>query len=111
MSDYPGEFEQLVLFALIRLGKDAYGVTIRQEVESRTKRNVSAGAVYTALERMEEKGFVTSRFGEPTRMRGGKRKKFYKLEPRGAKALSRAYAAVQAMAGGIRSFNRQKFES
>ena len=110
MSDYPGEFEQLVLFALIRLGKNAYGVTIRQEIENRARRHVSAGAVYTALERMEEKGFVTSWLGEPTRMRGGKRKKFYKLEPHGARALSRAYAAVQAMADGIESLRVRKLD-
>lgn len=101
MSDYPGEFEQLVLFALLRLGKGAYGVSIRQEIEARTRRNVSAGAVYTALERMEEKGYVASRLGDPTPERGGKRKKFYKLKPLGARALTRAYAGVQAMAEGL----------
>jgi PadR family transcriptional regulator PadR len=111
VSDYPGEFEQLVLFALLRLGKDAYGVTVRQEIAARTKRNVSAGAVYTALERMEAKGYVTSRLGDPTPERGGKRKKFYKLEPHGAKALGRAYAAVQAMAEGLENLKVRKYES
>ena len=111
MNDYPGEFEQLVLFALVRLAKTAYGVTIRQEIESRAKRHVSAGAVYTALERMEEKGYVSSWLGEPTRQRGGKRKKFYKLEPMGAKALGSAYAAIQAMAEGIQSLKVRKSES
>jgi DNA-binding PadR family transcriptional regulator len=110
MSDYPGEFEQLVLFALLRLGEDAYGVNIRQEIAARTKRNVSAGAVYTALERMEEKGYVTSRLGDPTPERGGKRKKFYRLKPHGAKALSRAYDGVQAMAEGLRNWKIREYE-
>lgn len=111
MTDYPGEFEQLVLFALVRLGKNAYGMTIRQEIEQRAKRHVSAGAVYTALERMEVKGYVTSWLGEPTRQRGGKRKKFYKLEPYGARVLSHAFAAIQAMAEGLPSLRARKFES
>lgn len=97
-----GEFEQLLLLALVRLGDEAYGVTIRREIEQRTgRRNVSAGAVYTALERLEARGLVRSTWGEPTAERGGKRKKFYRIEPLGMKALSRSYTALQQMARGL----------
>jgi len=96
-----GEFEQLLLFALVRLGDDAYGVTLRQEIETRTNRVVSAGAVYTAMERLEARGFVSSAIGEPTPQRGGKRKKHYKLEKAGAKALARSYNSLSAMAHGV----------
>jgi DNA-binding PadR family transcriptional regulator len=96
-----GEFEQLLLFALLRLGNDAYGVTLRREIESRTNRTVSAGAVYTAMERLESRGFVSSVVGEPTPQRGGKRKKYYRLEKAGAKALSRSYESLHEMARGV----------
>jgi DNA-binding PadR family transcriptional regulator len=61
-----GEFEQLILLALVRLGTDAYGVRMRKEIEARTGREISAGAIYTALERLEGRGFVSSHLGEPT---------------------------------------------
>ena len=96
-----GEFEQLLLFALLRVGDDAYGVTLRREIETRTSRVVSAGAVYTAMERLEARGFVSSAIGEPTPQRGGKRKKHYKLEKAGAKALARSHASLSAMARGV----------
>ena len=66
MAALLGDFEQRILFALIRLGADAYGVTIREEIEARTGRAVSAGALYTALDRLEKRGLVASRLGEPT---------------------------------------------
>jgi len=96
-----GEFEQLLLFALVRLGDDAYGVTVRREIAARTGRSVSAGAVYTSLERLEARGLVRSAWGEPTAERGGKRKKFYRIEPRGLRVLGRSYAALQQMARGL----------
>ena len=96
-----GEFEQLLLFALLRQGDEAYGVTLRREIETRTSRVVSAGAVYTAMERLEARGFVSSEIGEPTPQRGGKRKKHYKLEKAGAKALARSYGSLSAMAHGV----------
>lgn len=102
MRDSIGEFEQLILFALLRLGENAYGVTIRKEIEARTGRSISSGAVYTALERLEARGYVSSWLGEPTPERGGRRKKFYQLEPAGAKALSRCFEALQNMARGMR---------
>jgi DNA-binding PadR family transcriptional regulator len=96
-----GEFEQLLLFALLRLGEDAYGVTLRREIETRTSRAVSAGAVYTAMERLEARGFVSSFIGAPTPQRGGKRKKYYRLEQAGARALTRSYKSLHEMAKGV----------
>jgi PadR family transcriptional regulator PadR len=101
MSDRIGDFEQLILLALVRLGEDAYGVTIRREIESRTSRVISAGALYTALDRLETRGFVASRLGDPTPTRGGKRKRLYTLLPAGERALARAYESLRQMASGV----------
>jgi PadR family transcriptional regulator, regulatory protein PadR len=101
MADSVGEFEQLILFAVVRLDAGATAVTIRQEIESRTGRTISSGALYTALDRLEARGFVQSRLGEPTAARGGKRKRHYSIESTGARALSRSYAALQQMASGM----------
>ena len=100
-STHLGEFEQLLLFALVRVGDDAHGVALRQEIEQRTGREISAGAVYTAMDRLETRAFVSSRLGEPTAQRGGRRKKHYRLEPAGATALSKSYAALSEMAQGL----------
>ena len=101
MGESIGEFEQLILFAVVRLGAGATAVTIRQEIESRASRSVSSGALYTALDRLEARGFVQSRLGEPTAARGGKRKRHYAIEPAGARALTRSYDALQKMASGM----------
>jgi DNA-binding PadR family transcriptional regulator len=98
-----GDFEQRILFALIRLGEDAYGVTIRESIEARTGRAVSPGALYTALDRLEKRGLVASRLGEPTPQRGGKRKRLYTLQPAGQRALARAYETLRQMASGVGS--------
>ncbi|HEX9691375.1 MAG TPA: helix-turn-helix transcriptional regulator [Gemmatimonadales bacterium] len=98
---YPGEFEQLLLFALLRLGDEAYGVTIRQEIEARTARPVPVGQVYTVLQRLEDRGLVISRQGEPTAERGGRRKRYYQLEPAGARALHTSYANLREMSSGL----------
>ena len=100
MTDWLGEFEQLVLFAVLQLD-DPYGARIRQEIERRTARAVSAGAVYTTLERLEARGLLTSAWGEPTPERGGKRKRYYALRPAGRQALTRSWNAVRAMARGV----------
>jgi DNA-binding PadR family transcriptional regulator len=96
-----GEFEQLVLFAVLRLGDDAFGVRIRQEIEARTGRPVSAGAIYTTLGRLENRGYVDSSVGETAPARGGRRRKYYRLRAEGAEALQRAYGHVQEMAAGM----------
>jgi DNA-binding PadR family transcriptional regulator len=96
-----GEFEQLLLFALLRLGDDVHGVALRREIETRASRRVSAGAVYTAMERLEARGFVSSAIGDPTPHRGGKRRKHYRLEQAGAIALRRSYESLHQMAKGV----------
>ena len=101
MDGYLGEFEQLVLLALLQLKDEAYGVTIRQEIEVRTGREAGLGSVYKTLERLEQKGLVTSWVGEPTPERGGRRKKYYRAAPLGIRALQQTLRAVQRMASGI----------
>jgi DNA-binding PadR family transcriptional regulator len=96
-----GDFEQLLLFAILRLEDDAYGVAIRRELQERANRSVSAGAVYTALERLESKGLVTSRVGDTAPARGGRRRKYYSLVPAGAEALRRSYDEIRRMADGV----------
>ena len=96
-----GEFEQLILLALVRLGPDAYGATVRREIEERAGREVSISAVYTTLERLERKGLVRSRIGEPTPERGGRRRRHVELLPLGARSLRDAYRAITGMTAGI----------
>jgi len=97
-----GTFEQLLLLALLRLGDDTYGVPIRDEIEARTGRTVSPGAIYTALDRLERRGLVRSRLGDPTAVRGGKRKRCYRLTATGSEAIMRAHADIFEMARGLR---------
>ena len=82
-----GSFEELVLLAVAILEKDAYGVKIRQELEDRLSKSVSISALQTALRRLEQKGFLTSEFGEATAIRGGKRKRFFLITAFGVKTL------------------------
>lgn len=96
-----GDFEQLVLLALMRLGDEAYGVSIGDELAARTGRDVSLGAVYKSLERLERKGLVRHRVGAPTPERGGRRKKHYTLLPAGRRALESALAALRRMTEGL----------
>ena len=89
MPDRPflGEFEQVVLLAVARLEGDGYGMTVRREIERRTGRDVSIGAVYATLDRLERKGFVTSRTGDPTPERGGRARRHFELTRSGVRAL------------------------
>jgi PadR family transcriptional regulator, regulatory protein PadR len=96
-----GEFEQLVLFAVVRLGEDASGVAIHDEIEARTGRDVSPGAIYTTLGRLEERGLVHSVVESPASARVGRPRKRYALRPAGAKALREAYDNIQALAVGL----------
>ena len=98
---YLGELEQIVLLALIRLGDNAYGVPIRQEIERRTKRSLSIGALYRTLERLEDKDFVSSRTGDPTPERGGRAKRFFRAEALGLRALRRTRDALDVMWEGL----------
>jgi DNA-binding PadR family transcriptional regulator len=100
MAKSLGDFEKLILFALLRLGDEAYGAAIQREITSRTGREVAIGAVYTGLHRLQKHGLITARMGEPTAERGGRRKKYYTLEPAGARALDEAYEMLRRMAEG-----------
>ena len=82
-----GSFEYQILSVLINQPRDAYGATIQERLEASTNRDFSVGAIYTALERLERKGFVTSRWGEPTPERGGRRKRYYQIESSGRQAV------------------------
>jgi DNA-binding PadR family transcriptional regulator len=96
-----GDFEQLVLLGVLRLGEEAYGAAIRQEIHARSGRDVSINAVYTTLDRLEDKGLLRSWIGEPTAQRGGRRRKGYAMTPAGVAALQQAYRAFTAMADGL----------
>lgn len=99
--DYLGEFEHVIMLALLRLEDRAYGVTVRQEIEYRTKREVSIGAVYATLDRLEGKGYVKSRIGEPTPERGGRSKRFFQVTAKGVAAVNRTHRALRRMTEGL----------
>ena len=100
---YLGEFEHIVLLALIHLKDNAYGMTIRMEIDERIGRSVSIGAVYTTLERLEKKGFITSKMGEATSQRGGKAKKYFSITPAGKNKLLEARKNLEIMWQGLSS--------
>src|SRR5574341_632455 len=95
--DSLGEFEQVVLLAVLRLNDAAYAVPIRREIETRTRRSVARGALYVTLERLEEKGYLDSWLADPTPERGGRAKRYYKVRPTGVTALRQSWAALQRM--------------
>src|SRR5258707_15025503 len=92
-----GDIEHLVLLAILRLGKDAYGIPILDEVSARSGREVSRATVYVALKRLEQKGLIASRLGDSTPERGGRAKRFFKLKPAGLKALPGSRAMVPSL--------------
>jgi DNA-binding PadR family transcriptional regulator len=96
-----GEFEQAVLLAVARLGDEAYGVAIRRDVAQYSRRTVSVGALYVTLERLESKGYLSSRLGEATAVRGGRAKRYYLLTAAGAAALRATRAQHERMWSGI----------
>lgn len=96
-----GEFEKLVMLAVLHLAREAYGANILQELEERTGRTTSAGAIYVALRRLEKKGLVSSLLGEPSPHRGGRPKRFFAVEKEGLEALRQAQADWSAMARGL----------
>jgi DNA-binding PadR family transcriptional regulator len=98
---YPGEFELLVLLAILRLQDDAYGVTIRGELEKETSRTLTLGAVYKTLGRLEDKACIESRIAPPTAERGGRRKKLYALTPLGLEAVQRSLGDLRRMTEGL----------
>ena len=96
-----GEFEQLILLAILRLRDDAYGVTIREELADCAGRTVAPGAMYTALERLETKGLIASRMSDPTPQRGGRAKRIVTVTASGMKALTRAVGAYERLLDGL----------
>jgi DNA-binding PadR family transcriptional regulator len=101
MTDQLGRLEQLVLFAVLDLGEDAYGATIRRSIREKTGRSLTTGAIYTTLQRLERRGLVTSRMGDPTAERGGRRKKHYDLAPEGLRILDRSWNEIREMSAGL----------
>ena len=96
-----GEFEQIVMLALLRLGTDAYGAAVCVEIEKRGGRGVSVSAVHTTLDRLEHKGLVRSRIGDPTPQRGGKRKRHYEVAAAGLRAVQASYRSLRNMTDGL----------
>ena len=103
-----GEFEQLVLLAILRLGASAYGVSIRQEIVTCARRSVSPGALYTTLDRLETKGALTSEEGAPTPERGGRAKRFYSVTQVGQEQLVEAQRSFERMMSGLELLGKQR---
>ena len=99
--EHLGELEQIVLLAVLRLGEGAYGVPIRLEIEKRTGRSLTVGALYRTLDRLEEKGYVTSWSGDPTPERGGRSKRYFEVRPLGVRTLKASRDALAAMWKGL----------
>jgi PadR family transcriptional regulator PadR len=100
-GEYLGEFEQMVLLAVARLGQGAYGVSILDEIQERTGSEAAVGSVYASLDRLERVGMATSDLGDPTPERGGRAKRFFSLTPAGIVALQRSRRALEAMWDGL----------
>jgi DNA-binding PadR family transcriptional regulator len=98
-----GEFEQLLLLAILQCGEDAYTVPIRRLLSERAGREVARGALFTTLGRLDAKGLVSSRMGEPLAVRGGRPRRYFEVTPRGVEALRTARAAVAEMSQGLES--------
>jgi len=96
-----GEFEQVVLLAILRLKDEAYGASIRAEILVCTEREPASGALYTTLDRLEEKGLVASRFGDPTPQRGGRPKRYLQVTKRGVEAVARAQRSYRRLLRGV----------
>lgn len=96
-----GEFEQMVLLAVMRLDGNAYGVTIRDDIEARTDREVVLGAVYAALDRLERKGHLKSTVSGPEPIRGGRSRKLFRITPGGRRALVHSREMMERMAEGL----------
>jgi PadR family transcriptional regulator, regulatory protein PadR len=96
-----GGFEHVVMLALLHLQEGAYGVTVRKEIQHRTGRDVSLGAIYATLDRLEAKGYVSSRVGDPTPERGGRAKRLIKVTARGLQATNRTHDLLRRMSEGL----------
>jgi PadR family transcriptional regulator, regulatory protein PadR len=96
-----GEFEQLVLLAVMRRSESAYGIPIRDEIVRRARRDVALGGIYKTLARLEDKGFLSSTIGAPSARRGGRRTRCYTITGPGQRALRAALGSIQRMAAGL----------
>lgn len=96
-----GDLEQLIMLALLRLGDDGFGAAVQREIVERTGRGVTLGAVYTALTRLEEKGYVESFVGDPLPQRGGRRRRHYRTLPEGRREIAVAWGAMREMSRGL----------
>lgn len=96
-----GEFEQIVLLAVLRLGSAAYGVSIRKEIAECTGREPSSGALYTTLDRLETKGLLSSDFSDPTPQRGGRAKRFFNITAEGLRAVAYAQDCYRRLLHGV----------
>jgi PadR family transcriptional regulator PadR len=101
MSELPGTFEQAVMLAVVRLGDGAYGRAILREVQARLEREVAAGAVYATLQRLEDKGLVSSRLAAGTAVRGGRPRRYYAVAASGFEALNDARSALDGLWHGL----------
>jgi PadR family transcriptional regulator, regulatory protein PadR len=97
-----GEFEQVVLLAILRLGENAYGVSISAEITACTGREPAPGALYTTLDRLEDKGLVSSRLGDPTPQRGGRAKRYFAVNAKGRAAITRAQRSYRRLLEGCK---------
>src|SRR5438552_17769652 len=101
MTTTLGEFEQVVLLAILRLGDEAYAVSVQSEIEQCTARDVSRGSIYITLDRLETKGYLRSRLADPTPERGGRAKRYYTLRPVAIEALRESRRALVALWRGL----------
>jgi PadR family transcriptional regulator PadR len=101
MSQPISDLEVLALAALLRLGEEAYGIAIKEDIAARTGRDVSIGSLYKALQRLEDRGLVDAWIGEPTSVRGGRAKKHFRVLPAGREALEASLRSLQNMVDGL----------
>lgn len=101
MRLHVGELELVILLAVLRLGDDAYGVTVREVLTGETGREFTLGTIYKTLSRLDEKGYISSRDGEPSPERGGRRKRLYRVEPLGARAMSSSLEGLRRLTRGL----------
>ncbi len=103
-GSYLGEFQEIVMLSILALGAEAYGMQIQKEIAEKSGRSISRGALHSALTRLEDKGFLSSRFGEATKVRGGKSKKYYEVTEQGRSALEEAENIRQTFHKAILGF-------
>jgi PadR family transcriptional regulator PadR len=96
-----GELEQLVLLGVMRVGDNAYGVPVHDEIQRRANRDLTLGTIYKTLTRLEDKGLVASHVGAPTAERGGRRTRIYTVTPAGKRSLQASLKTLQRMSAGL----------